>query len=95
MAQRRPKGTIYLLHFNRAYHHAQHYIGWTTDLDERLKQHFSGAGARLLSVVTAAGISCEVVRTWMGSRSVERRLKNQKNARRLCPVCAKRSGREQ
>lgn len=93
--RQQPTGTIYLLHFLSPYKHAQHYLGWTTDLDERLRQHFTGTGARLLQVVTAAGISCEVTRTWTGTRTLERQLKNQKNSRRLCPLCTQRSGREQ
>lgn len=64
MAQRPPKSTICLLHFIPPYHYAQHDISWTTDLDERLKQLFTGAGARLLEVVTAAGITCNAPRLY-------------------------------
>lgn len=83
-----PEGTVYLLHFDSKYHHAQHYIGWTSQtLNKRLLRHFTGAGARLLQVVTEAGIPIHVARTWAGNRTLERSLKNQKNARRFCPVC--------
>lgn len=87
-----PEGIVYLLHFDFPYHHAQHYIGWTHDLATRLKQHFTGAGARLPEVVTEACIPIRLARTWPGSRKLERSLKNQKNAWRFCPMCSKRSG---
>jgi len=29
-------GVIYLLHFQRSYRHARHYLGYTDDLDARL-----------------------------------------------------------
>ncbi len=29
-------GTVYVLHFEPAYHHARHYIGWALDVDARL-----------------------------------------------------------
>jgi predicted GIY-YIG superfamily endonuclease len=81
------KGTIYLLHFSQPYKHAAHYLGFTTDLPARLDAHTKGTGARLLEVITAAGLSFQLARTWHGSRKSERSLKNQKNAPRLCPVC--------
>lgn len=82
-----PEPTVYLIHFDRPYHHAQHYLGWASDLDARLTRHRSGKGARLLAVVTAAGISWRVVRTWIGGRGYERRLKRRHGPYRLCPVC--------
>ncbi len=80
-------GTIYLLHFERPLAHARHYIGYTADLPARLEEHRSGRGARLLEVVTEAGIGFSVARTWEGDRTLERRLKNRKESPRLCPVC--------
>lgn len=35
-------GTVYLIHFARKLAHAQHYLGWTTDLPARLKEHRAG-----------------------------------------------------
>jgi predicted GIY-YIG superfamily endonuclease len=83
-------GTVYLLHFDRPYHHAAHYTGWTTDLHARLAQHANGHGARLLAVVKAAGIRWELARTWTGTRAVERALKRQGGASRRCPLCGTR-----
>jgi hypothetical protein len=81
-------GTVYLLHFDKKYHHAQHYLGFCMyDLEQRLAHHVAGHGARLMQVITLAGIGFQIARTWRGCRTFERRLKNQKNAGRLCPVC--------
>ena len=32
-------GTVYLLHFDRPYRHARHYVGWTVDLPGRMSEH--------------------------------------------------------
>lgn len=80
-------GTIYLIHFETPYKHARHYLGWTTDLNARLVRHANGTGARLMEVITEAGISWQLARTWSGTRSRERRLKRQGGASRKCPLC--------
>jgi hypothetical protein len=83
-------GTIYLLHFEQPYHHARHYLGWTEGLlEKRLGRHMVGNGARLVSVVTEAGIGITVARLWSGTRDLERKLKNRKNGPKLCPICLK------
>lgn len=78
---------VYLIHFNTPYKHARHYMGYTDDLAARLASHASGNGARLMEVITNAGIHWQLVRTWQGDRSVERQLKDRHNAPRLCPIC--------
>ena len=92
-------GTVYLIHFDKAigdtsnpHGYAQHYLGYTDDLDTRLATHRHGNGARLMEVVSERGIGWQLVRTWEGDRNLERRLKNQKNAPRLCPVCRQSRG---
>ena len=89
-----PRGTVYLLHFERPYKHARHYLGFAEDLERRLELHRAGRGARLVEVVVAAGIGFQLVRTWEGDRTLERVLKNRHNApARLCPLCrAERRG---
>ncbi len=83
-----PRGTVYLLHFDQRYEHAGHYTGWADDLDQRLAQHQRGAGARLVEVITQAGIGFRVARLWPGaSRARERSLKNSGGASRYCPIC--------
>lgn len=80
-------GTVYLLHFTRPYKHARHYIGYSSDLPNRLNAHSAGQGARLIAVIKAAGIDYEVARTWSGDRKLERKLKNTKHSARYCPIC--------
>lgn len=81
-------GTVYLLHFERPFRHAQHYLGWAQNLDARLAHHADGSGANLLKHVRAAGIGWTLVRTWApADRNRERQLKNQGSRARLCPIC--------
>ncbi len=83
-----PRGTVYLLHFDQRYQHAGHYTGWADDLDQRLAAHQRGAGARLVEVITQAGIGFRLARIWPGaSRARERSLKNSGGASRYCPIC--------
>lgn len=79
--------TTYLLHFREPYKHARHYLGSSRDLDARLAEHRAGRGARLVSVITDAGIDFIVTRTWPGGRHRERSLKRQHSGLRLCPLC--------
>jgi predicted GIY-YIG superfamily endonuclease len=79
---------VYVIHLATRLHHAGHYVGFATDLAQRMAQHRSGRGARLMEVVTQAGIEWKLVKVWAGDRGLERRLKRRKNTpRRLCPVC--------
>ncbi len=87
-------GTVYLLHFDQPYKHAKHYIGWTSDLDERLASHAAGQGARLLAVLRSAGIGWRLARTWTGGRARERQIKKQGGAARCCPLCGVRPRQE-
>lgn len=79
---------VYLLHFNQPYQHARHYLGYADDITRRLKDHRKGTGARLTQVLKANRISFRLAATWPGAdRHFERRLKNRKNAAKLCPIC--------
>jgi hypothetical protein len=88
-------GTTYLLHFidpatgqAARYQHAGHYIGWTQDLPARLQAHASGSGARLVEVITRAGLGFTLARTWpQTTRDREDLLKHIGDARRFCPEC--------
>lgn len=81
--------SIYLLHFDRPYKHARHYLGFTErPVEERLLEHGTGKGARLLQVVRAAGITWQLARVWPNAtRGLERQLKNGRRGPRLCPIC--------
>ena len=78
---------VYLLHFDHKYHHAQHYIGFTDNLEIRIQQHISGTGSKLLKAVYKANIHITIVRIWQGDRKLERLLHNKHNSKRLCPIC--------
>lgn len=82
------KGVCYLLHFDRPYKHARHYLGWTTDLPARLDEHLNGNGARLLEVITAEGIGFEVVRIWHNKTLADEKRLKQKHSVKLCPICS-------
>ena len=85
---RHPLGTVYLFHFDQRYEHAGHYTGWAEDLDHRVAEHLAGRGARLIEVITQAGIGFRLARTWPGvTRARERQLKRQGGASRHCPIC--------
>ena len=86
-SERDDAGTVYLLHLDIPYKHAKHYTGWAKDLDARLEAHREDRGARLMEVVKAAGITWRLARTWPGTRTLERAIKDRHNAPRLCPEC--------
>jgi hypothetical protein len=56
------EGMIYLLHYDRPLHHAQHYLGFTDDLDARTARHLNGFGGRLPAVFLELGISFTIAR---------------------------------
>jgi hypothetical protein len=86
--RRHPLGTVYLFHFDQRDEHAGHYTGWAEDLDHRVAEHVAGRGARLIEVITQAGIGFRLARTWPGvTRARERQLKRQGGASRHCPIC--------
>ena len=85
-------GYVYLLHFDTPYCHARHYIGYTTNLDQRLAMHAAGRGARLMAVIHDAGIHWAVAWVIVGDRQLERRLKDRHESPRLCPICNPRKG---
>jgi hypothetical protein len=86
--------TVYLVHLDQRLGSdhpqggAQHYLGQTINLDQRLECHRAGLGARILAAAVERGISFDVVRTWPGGRAEERQLKRQHNAPKLCPRCS-------
>jgi predicted GIY-YIG superfamily endonuclease len=79
---------VYLIHFEPAYKHAGHYLGFAEELEPRLHAHFHHKGARLTSVAAAAGCRLLLARVWPdGTRGLERQLKRWHGAARLCPIC--------
>ena len=82
---------VYVLHFDDPLSHAQHYVGMTGNLKQRLAAHAAGDGARLTEVLA------EQQRAWTltglfqttatNARRVERELKESKNLSRYCDAC--------
>jgi predicted GIY-YIG superfamily endonuclease len=85
-------GTVYLICFSKKLSHAKHYIGWTEKpLEERIADHKSGKGAKILAHLAKVGIPFKVVKTWENETGhFEQKLKRQKNSRHHCPNCGKR-----
>lgn len=85
---------VYLLHFDRPYAHARHYLGYADDakLHERIDAHYNATPGdthhhRLMQVIRAAGISFTLARVWPGAdRTKERQMKTRGHTRR-CPIC--------
>ncbi len=83
---------VYLLHFERPLSHARHYIGSTPEhcLSRRMAEHANGTGAKLTAAVARAKIPMTLARLWYSpDRRLERKLKAQRNAKTLCPICTK------
>jgi len=83
---------VYLIHLEEKLKHSQHYLGFVDGgedrLQSRLEYHRTGKGSKFLKAVSEKGINFSVVRTWVdGDRNFERKLKNRKNAKHLCPIC--------
>jgi hypothetical protein len=81
----------YLVHITPPYRHAAHYLGFTTNLPVRWRQHLAGGydpeshkatgkGARLLAAALYHGHQIELVRVWYGTqaRALEQRLKQRR-----------------
>lgn len=84
---------IYVLHFREKLKHAQHYIGCTTKLSQRLEAHACGAGSNLCRVLRDKGIEWQLGGlmqcTFTRMRQLERGLKEQANSSRYCELCTK------
>jgi hypothetical protein len=86
-------GTVYVLHFDPAYHHARHDVGWTVgDVQARISTHLQGTGSPLIRAAVGAGVSLQLAATMPGSRVLERRLKRWHKTTQFCPTCRERRG---
>jgi predicted GIY-YIG superfamily endonuclease len=83
-------GTVYLLHFDRPYHHARHYIGFTRDLGRRIARHRDGRGSPLIEAASNAGIEFTVARVWHNVTGRFERRVHHMMAKLLCPLCTGR-----
>lgn len=82
--------SVYLLHFDPPYKHAQHYLGFAEgDPIYRIRKHRRGASRATLPMAAAAA-GCEMRIAWVwpdGTRTDERRLKNRSHLPKLCRFC--------
>lgn len=84
---------VYILHFDKPYKHAMHYLGITNDPDRRFKEHNSGQGGRLPAVVRQNNIDFEMFilgkyNTYEEAKTREKHLKEKyKKPSRYCPKC--------
>ena len=81
---------VYLLHFDQpVYGLSQHYVGFTTNLPQRIAMHRSGHGARITAIAAKKGIAWELVYVWEdGDKPFERQLKKKGNFKRYCTICS-------
>ena len=87
-------GTVYVLHFEPAYKHARHYIGWTasTDITDRLNIHLQGRGSPLIRAAVSAGVEIQLAETYQGTRYLGRRLKRRHKTSQFCAICRAHRG---
>lgn len=85
----RERVTVYLLHFSSPLGHARHYLGQTErDVEERVREHQVGRGARLCRKAVEVGTELVLARVWEDAqRCYEQKLKNGGGFKRLCPIC--------
>ena len=86
------QGIVYLAHFDKPYSGRRHYLGWTVDLKKRIESHRLGTtekGAEIIASLKKVGIDWRIVRTWeQKTMQDETRMKQNKNLKRLCPICS-------
>ena len=82
-------GFAYLIHLDQKFKHCGHYIGFSKAHPRgRLERHIAGQGSRFLRAVDRSSISFQLARVWGNvDRHFERKLKNRKNSKFLCPLC--------
>jgi predicted GIY-YIG superfamily endonuclease len=81
-----PEGTVYLLHYAEPLRLMRHYVGWTSNLQQRIEQHASGDGCYTTAQIHRAGIAFVLVRTWTGTLQLERKIKRG-GPTNYCPLC--------
>jgi hypothetical protein len=82
---------VYILHFDKPFHHSRHYVGWAKEptAETRINHHHNGtSGVRYIEAALAAGVTFRVARIWPdASRNFERQLKNTHSTADYCPIC--------
>jgi predicted GIY-YIG superfamily endonuclease len=81
----------YLLHFGNPVKGAQHYLGWSVDIQRRMRVHLAGRGARLVKQALRAGVTVELVRIWALADRQQERLLKRRTPKSYCPRCTRSS----
>lgn len=68
-------------------HKARHYLGWTNDLEERIREHRRGKGSKFTQAACQRGLTIRVAEVWIGTRQLEKQLKRRHNLKHFCPIC--------
>jgi len=82
---------VYLLHFDKPYKKARHYIGIakSSRLHRRMYEHATLRGSNLTVAALEDGAELLLVRTWQtDDPNVERKFKANGHFNRLCPLCS-------
>lgn len=87
---------VYVLHFHEKLHHAQHYIGATTDdqLEKRLRRHAAGHASKITSKLRRMGIEWSLAglyTTSMPVRIAEVRAKLRHAGAAHCQTCSEQA----
>ncbi len=99
---------VYILHYDQSldsstltYRRApRHYIGWTRDIDVRLRQHRTCQGAGFTAAMSRKGVGFRLERLWtfeddMDAKALERKIKQRKHGGApYCIRCAVLAGRQ-
>lgn len=88
----------YLLHFDKPYKHAGHYLGVTIDMHRRLKNHRSKRtkkSSKLTLAAARAGIGFRIVCLWSGDYDTEKQLKARQSSYVHCGYCKARRDAQQ
>ncbi len=86
-------GSVYLVHLSRALNGARHYLGFSTNVAERMRRHKAGRGAPLLAEAAKRGIGFKVVRRWLKRDGYFEQELKRGGIGQHCPMCRKRGGR--
>ncbi len=80
---------MYLLHFDKPYHHAKHYLGIAKNgIERRVAEHLAGQGANLTRILKLNGIGFVVAKTWLDvPKKSEMKLKG-RGLSEYCPICS-------
>jgi hypothetical protein len=90
-------GTVYLLHFTKAFRGVRHYLGFVgprrgsgDPVELRLREHLEGKGNGLVAAAVKNGAKIRIARRWSGVDGFfEMALHRRHDDTRLCPICAR------